>query len=407
MPSINTDPHDNLIVTADIALQARKIDFVTQFTKNWNALQEVMGIARSIRKENGTELYTKYAEGELQSGDVAEGEFIPRSNFKVKEKPFGKIKIEKYAKEVSIESVADHGYDSAINMTDDEFLVQLQDVVSERFYGQLKSGEMKFEEKTFQMAFAMALGKVKDKFKQMHRNVTGIAVFVNTLDLFAYLGSSEITIQTAFGFSYVENFLGAEKTFITSEIPRGTMIATPLNNLISYYVDPGDSEFARMGLEYTVAGETNLIGFAVKGDYDRATSVSYALMGLTLMTEFIDAVAVVTINPTSKNPESEAKSADTGKLDDLTVSSSAGETDGYTKLTISEEKASGDSYKYKITKGAAANVKYHQNLSTWETFDGEAEIKGDTGDTITVAEVNAGYRALRSGSDTITAKSGE
>ena len=314
------DPHENLIVSADVALEARKIDFVTQFTKNWNALREVLGITRPIRKANGTELYAKYAEGELESGDVAEGAFIPRSHYTVKEKPFGKIKIEKYAKEVSVEAVADHGYDAAVDMTDDEFLVQLQDVVSDRFYNQVKSGEMKFEEKTFQMAFAMALGKVKDKFKQMHRNVTGIAVFVNTLDLYAYLGNSEITIQTAFGFSYVENFLGAERTFISSEIPRGMMVATPLNNIMNYYVDPGDSEFAKMGLQYTVDGETNLIGFAVQGDYDRATSVSYALMGLTLMAEYIDAVAVVTINPQAAKPESEAKSADTGKLDTLSVS---------------------------------------------------------------------------------------
>ena len=402
-----TDPHANLIVSADVALESRKIDFVTQFAKNWDALREVLGIVRPIRKANGTELYVKYAEGELQSGDVAEGAFIPRSHFTVKEKSFGKIKIEKYAKEVSIENVADHGYDAAVDMTDDEFLVELQDNVSERFYAQLKSGEMKFEEKTFQMAFAMALGKVKDKFKQMHRNVTGIAVFVNTLDLYAYLGSSDITIQTAFGFSYVENFLGAERTFISSEIPRGTMIATPLNNIISYYVDPGDSEFARMDLRYTVAGETNLIGFAVRGDYDRATSVSYALMGFTLMAEYIDAIAVVTINKDAAAPESEAKTADIGKLDTLTVSSGEGTTEGYTKLTITESKASGDSYKYKITKNAAANVKYHQNLSTWETWDGTAEIKGENGDYITVVEVNAGYRALRSGNDTITAKSGE
>lgn len=399
-----TEPHENLIVSADVALQARKIDFVTQFAKNWDALREVLGITRPIRKANGTELYVKYAEGELQGGDVAEGAFIPRSHFSVKEKTFGKIKIEKYAKEVSVESVADHGYDAAVNMTDDEFLVQLQDVISERFYAQLKAGEMAFEEKTFQMAFAMALGKVKDKFKQMHRNVTGIAVFVNTLDLYAYLGSSEITVQTAFGFSYIENFLGAERTFISSEIPRGTMIATPLNNIISYYVDPGDSEFSRMGLDYTVDGETNLVGFAVQGDYDRATSVSYALMGFTLMAEFIDAIAVVTINPATESAESEAKTGDTGSLTALTVTSAAGSSVGTSKITITEPKSSGDVYKYKITK-TAPTVKYHQNVSTWETWDGTSDIPGTQGEYITIVEANAGYRALKSGNKALVVKS--
>ncbi len=303
--TMTTAAHENLIKSADIQVKSREIDFVTSFARNWQALQDIMGITRPIRKQNGTDLTSKYAEGTLQSGDVPEGEFIPRSHFTVKEKPYAKIKVEKYSKEVSIESVHEHGYEAAVNMTDEEFLVQLQENVSTRFYNYLKTGTMTFEEKTFQMAFAMALGKVKDKFKSMHRSVTSTAVFVNTLDLYAYLGSSDITVQNAFGFSYLQNFLGAEITFISSEIPRGMLIATPVNNIVSYYVSPADSDFVKMGLSYTTDGVTNLIGFHAQGDYDRATGVSYALMGFTLFAEYIDAIAVVTINPASTNPESE------------------------------------------------------------------------------------------------------
>lgn len=303
--NITTAAHENLIKSADIDVTSRKIDFVTQFARNWEALQEILGITRPIEKPNGTELTSKYAEGELEDGHVGEGEFIPRSHFTVKEKPYAKITVEKYAKEVSIEAVAEHGEEAAINMTDEEFLVELQEMVSGRFYAYLKSGTMRFEERTFQMAFAMALGKVKDKFKKMHRSVTGIAMFVNTLDLYAYLGSSEITIQTAFGFTYIKNFLGAEIVFISSEIPRGMMCGTPVNNIVSYFVNPNNSGFAKLGLKYTTDGVTNLIGFAVAGDYDRATGVSYALMGFTLFAEYIDAIAVVTINPNTTNPESE------------------------------------------------------------------------------------------------------
>ncbi len=305
MPGITTAAHEGLIKSADIQVTSRKIDFVTQFARNWQALQEILGITRPIEKQNGTELTSKYAEGTLENGNVGEGEFIPRSHFTVKEKPYAKITVEKYAKEVSIEAVSDHGEEAAINMTDEEFLVELQENVTGRFYNYLKTGTMTFEERTFQMAFAMVLGKVKDKFKKMRRNVTGTAVFVNTLDLYAYLGSSEITMQTAFGLTYLKNFLGAELTFVSSEIPRGQIIGTPINNIVSYYVNPNNSGFAKLGLQYITDGVTNLIGFAVKGDYDRATGVSYALMGFTLFAEFIDAIAVATINPNSTNPESE------------------------------------------------------------------------------------------------------
>lgn len=402
--NMTTAAHDGLIKSADIQVTSRKIDFVTQFARNWQALQDVLGITRPIEKPNGTELTSKYAEGVLESGTVGEGEFIPRSHFTVKEKPYGKITVEKYAKEVSVEAVAEHGEEAAINMTDEEFLVELQEMVSGRFYTYLKSGTMTFEEKTFQMAFAMALGKVKDKFKKMHRNVTGIAVFVNTLDLYAYLGSSEITIQTAFGFNYIKNFLGAELTFISSEIPRGQMIATPINNIVSYYVNPNNSGFAKLGLDYTTDGVTNLIGFAVKGDYDRATGVSYALMGFLLFAEYIDAIAVVTINPNSTNPESENISGDSGTLGTLTVTSAAGAASGDTKLTVTPAKASGNSYKYKVADNATA-VTYGQNVQTWTAWDGTADITAQTGKTVTVVECDNGYRAMKSGNTTVTAKS--
>lgn len=340
--NITTAAHENLIKSADIDVTSRKIDFVTQFARNWEALREVMGITRPIRKANGSELTSKYAVGTLESGDVGEGEFIPRSHFEVKEKTYAKIRIKKYAKETSLEATADHGYDAAINTTDEEFLVQLQEIVSGNFYDYLKTGTMTFEERTFQMAFAMTLGKIKDKFKKMHRNVTGIAMFVNTLDLYAYLGSSEITMQTAFGFTYLKNFLGAEITFVSSEIPRGQMIGTPINNIVSYYVDPADSEFAKMGLNYTTDGETNLIGFAVQGDYDRAVSVAYALMGFTLFAEYIDAIAVVTINPDTKNPESENISGDSddGGEDDDKGGDSGLETQSATTKATAKSKLS-------------------------------------------------------------------
>ena len=295
----------NLITQADIDVQAREIDFVTSFARNWQALQEIMGITRPIRMTPGTMLKSKYAEGTLESGKVAEGDLIPRSKFTVKEQDYEEIEIEKFSKETSIEAVKKHGYDVAVGMTDEEFLVELQDNITDRFYTYLQTGTMTFEEKTFQMAFAMALGKVKDKFKAMHKNATGIAVFANTLDVYAYLGSSEITVQTAFGMTYIENFLGADVVIMTSEITRGKLIATPLNNIIAYYVDPSDSDFAKMGLSYTTDGETNLVGFHARGDYDRATGVSYAIMGFVLFAEFIDAIAVVTINPNATATESE------------------------------------------------------------------------------------------------------
>lgn len=293
---------DNLIMSADIQVTAREIDFVTRFERNWEHLREILGIMRPIKKQPGAVLKSKYAEGTLESGAVGEGEEIPYSKFTVKEKTYAEMTIEKYAKAVSIEAIKDHGYENAVQMTDDEFLFQLQTDVTGRFYDYLKTGTLTSNETTFQMAIAMAKGRVENRFKQMHRNVTGVVGFVNILDVYEYLGTKDISVQNQFGFQYLKDFMGFNTIFLLSEseIPRGKVIATPVENIVMYYIDPNDSDFVRAGLVYTTgAGETNLIGFHTQGNYNTAVSEAFAIMGLTLFAEYIDAIAVITFGDAS------------------------------------------------------------------------------------------------------------
>ncbi len=287
---------ERLTMSANIAVTAREVDFVTRFARNWDSLREILGIMRPIKKENGTELKSKSASITLQNGNVGEGEEIPYSLASVTEKTYDKIKLEKYAKAVSVEAVADKGAEAAIQMTDEAFLNELQGNILDRFYTYLKTGTLTSTETTFQMAVAMSIGKVIDKFKKMRRNTTNIVVFVNTLDAYKYLGAAELSVQTAFGINYIQNFMGAQTLILSSEIEEGKVIATPADNIVLYYVDPSNSGFEQLGLEYTVDGETNLIGFHANGDYRHAVGESYALMGLTLFAEYIDAIAVITIN---------------------------------------------------------------------------------------------------------------
>lgn len=384
----------NLIMTNDIHVTAREIDFVTRFERNWQHLRDILGIMRPIKKQPGAVLKSKYAEGTLQSGKVGEGEEIPYSKFVVKEKDYAEMTIEKYAKAVSIEAIKDHGYENAVQMTDDEFLFQLQTDVTGRFYDYLKTGTLTSTETTFQMALAMAKGRVENKFKQMHRNVTGVVGFVNILDVYEYLGAAEITIQNQFGFQYMKDFMGFNTIFLLSdsEIPRGQVIATPVENIVLYYVDPNESDFARAGLVYTVSGETNLIGFHTQGNYHTAVSEAFAVMGLTLFAEYIDAIAVITID-------------ETPTLGTLTVNSVAGTESGDTKITVNPAKENVNNvYKYKVAT-EAVTVGYGQNLRNWTTWDGKADVKATTGQKITVVECDGTYKALNAGSTSVTAES--
>lgn len=286
----------NLIKSAEVQVTARELDFVTRFEQNWEHLRDILGIMRPIKKQPGAQLKSKYAEGTLQSGAVAEGEDIPYSKFIVKETIYDEMSIEKYAKAVSIEAIKDHGYDNAVAMTDDEFLFQLQTNVTDRFYTYLNTGTLAVTDATtFQMALALAKGSVLNKFKSMHRAATNVVAFVNIMDVYKYLGAAEITIQNEFGFNYIKNFMGYSVVFLLGddEVKQGRVIATPVENIVMYYVDPADSDFVRAGLVYTTGvGETNLIGFHTQGNYNTAVSEAFAIMGLTLFAEYIDAIAV-------------------------------------------------------------------------------------------------------------------
>lgn len=288
---------ENLIMTADIQVTAREIDFVSRFANSWEHLREIMGIMRPIKKQPGAVLKSKYVEGTLQSGLVGEGEEIPYSKFRVKEKTYAEMTIEKYAKAVSIEAIKDHGYENAVQMTDDQFLFELQTDVTGRFYEYLNTGSLTSSEATFQMALAMAKGNVLNKFKQMHKTVTGVVAFVNVLDVYQYLGAADISIQTKFGFTYIKDFMGYNTVFLLSdsEIKRGKVIATPVDNIVLYYIDPSESDFARAGLNYTTDNVTNLIGVHTQGNYNTAVSEIFAIMGLTLFAEYLDGIAVVTV----------------------------------------------------------------------------------------------------------------
>lgn len=289
----------NVTTSAQFTTSAREEDFVSRFSDNWDALRNIMGIMRPIRKAPGTKLvsYKASVDGGLKGGTVAEGDEIPFTKMKVAPVAYGDIDISKYAKSVTIESVAKYGADVAVEKTDEAFLVALQNKVLTDFYTFLGTGTLKLTETTWQRALAMAKGKVLDKFAGLDKDVTEVVGFANIIDAYDYLGDKEITVQTMFGINYVENFMGYRTLFLLPEkyIASKKVIALPVENIDLYYVDPSDSDFAKLGLNYTVKGETKLIGVHVDGDYSRATGDMYAIMGMKLWAEYLDGIAVATV----------------------------------------------------------------------------------------------------------------
>ena len=292
-----TNPRDSL-PNVYTNVTAREIDFVSRFGKNWDALREILGIMRPIRKTPGSRLISYTADVTLESGNVDPGEVIPYSKATIAQAMMNDLTIEKYAKAVPIEDVATYGAEIAVQKSDDAFLTKLQNVVLGKFYTFLNTGSLTGTAATWQAALAKAQGEVLNKWATMQKDITSVVGFANILDAYDYLGAASITVQTQFGINYVKDFMGYSTLFLlpAAQIARNTVLATPVENIDLYYIDPGDSEFARLGLDYTVQGETNLIGFHAQGNYSTAVGESYALMGMALWAEYLNGIAKITVN---------------------------------------------------------------------------------------------------------------
>lgn len=288
----------NTTLTTDFTdVKARELDFVTQFDLNWDALREIMGVMRPIRKQPGTVLRSYSASITLADGDVDEGDLIPLSKASVTEVYREDLKFKKYDKRITIEDVDKYGADIAITMTDEAMRNEIQSNIIDEFYAFAKSGELVDTVSDFQMGIAMAIGKVRDKFKKMRRNASDVVVFVNTIDAYKYLGAADLIVQSMFGLDYVQNFMGARTMILSSDLDEGQIIAIPTSNIVLYYADPSDSNYRALGLDYSTGiGETNLIGFHAGGVYERASGDSFAIYALKLWAEYKDAIAVITVS---------------------------------------------------------------------------------------------------------------
>ena len=279
-------------------VNVREIDFVSSFSATWRSLLDIFGISNAIAKTPGAEMRLITASVGTLETSPAEGVDITPSTVTITGSTVQEATIEKYATAVTIEMINKYGYDIAIARSDEAFKNKLQNVVKGRFYAFLNTGSLTDTAATFQEALAKAKGKVLDKWSQLGLDAGEVVAFVNVEDFYDYLGTATIGAQvsTEFGMNYISNFLGYSRIFLcdSTEVASGTVLATPVYNMVAYYVNPEASDFAAAGLEFTVDGETPILGFHVKGEYGNMTSEAYAIMGLYLFAEHLDGIANIT-----------------------------------------------------------------------------------------------------------------
>lgn len=279
----------NLIKKADLA-KAREIEFTYTFSESVRKLMEALGVTRKIAKQAGTVLKAYKATGTLESGEVPEGDTIPLSKYKTEPVSFGEITLKKWRKATSAEAITDRGYDQAVEMTTDRMLKDVQKNIRTDFFDFMATGTGLATGANMQGALAQAWGQLQILFED---DAVNTVYFVNPLDIADYLAEAEISTQTAFGMTYVENFLGLGTVITNSSIPKGTIYATAKDNLVLYYIPVNGADLGE-AFDFT-SDETGYIGIHEEPDYTNMTASDTVINGMTLFAERLDGVVVATI----------------------------------------------------------------------------------------------------------------
>lgn len=271
---------NNLIKNSDLA-RVRQIDFVSQFGYSTKKLMELLGVMRLIPKQSGTMLKRHSVVGTLEDGNVAEGDIIPLSHYRTVDAPIGEISLKKWRKATSAEAILDKGYDQAVDETSDKMLQDIQADIRAGIIDSLTiDGQPTASGANTQAALADAWGKLTNIFE--NDSVESV-YFMNPMDVASYLATAQITVQQAFGFSYVENFLGLGTVILNSKVAAGTFKATAKQNMVGYYVPANEDDLAK-AFSF-VSDESGLIAVHEYADYDRLTADSTFLSGIKIFAD--------------------------------------------------------------------------------------------------------------------------
>lgn len=279
----------NLIKKADLA-RAREIEFTYNFSEGVRKLMEALGVTRKIAKQAGTVLKAYKASGTLENGAVAEGDTIPLSKYKTDPVSLGEITLKKWRKATSAEAIVERGYDQAVEMTTDRMLRDVQKAIRADLFASLATGTGTASGANFQAVLAQAWGQLQVKYED---DAIQAVYFVNPLDIADYLAEASISTQTAFGMTYVKDFLGLGTVIMNASVPKGKIYATAKENIVLYYIPVNGADLGE-AFDFT-SDETGYIGIHETPDYTNMTASDTVVNGMVFFAERIDGVVVGTI----------------------------------------------------------------------------------------------------------------
>lgn len=267
-------------------LEVADKDFVNVFGNQIESLQEMLGIQRATKMNIGDTIKTYKSSVTLANGKIAPGDVIPLSTTKREPDQTYTLEYNKYRKLVPAEEIQKRGFAVAVADSDDLMIRQIQENIRNDLFTQVISTKKTADAFGVQDGFAKAWGNVNTAFAG---EGAGTIVFVNPLDVSDYLSKQNISVQTAFGLTYLTNFMNTTTTIVTSQIQKGTMYATAPENLNLSYANVSGGEIAKAGFGFT-SDKTGIIGITRDVEKDRISVSTYAMYAIKLFAERTDGV---------------------------------------------------------------------------------------------------------------------
>jgi hypothetical protein len=294
---------DNTILTTD-TVEAILQEYQARYNADYDRLEEVVGLFGVETVNAGTAIYKYSVSGSLDNSapdptapeagssgtGYQEGDFIKRSHYTVTKTPIGEVEWVPYAIQVTAQAIQKGGIENSMLRAVNKAHKQIRgDVVSKMFNffstfaTPTKSSPAAGDpDWSLQEMLAYTEGTILDTLESNNEADTDIVHFVNRADAYQHLAGAQLTTQELFGMTYLENFLGINKVFVSNKVASGTEIATPVANLKAYGIDfstLNDADF-----DYQTDG-SNLIGFGYDKSMPHASIEVYPVRTLTIAPE--------------------------------------------------------------------------------------------------------------------------
>lgn len=278
---------------ADYAKQAKaqNVNIVSKFESSLEELLAVLGKSDVNVMAPGTAMNIYKSTGALQSTQVAEGAEITASTHKMELKKTVELTYSKYRKITGIETIGKLGYDIAVLGSNEAMLKDVQKAVRTSIYTGIKTGTGTVESaagSTFQQQVAAAWGALSAKFED---EAATPVFFANPTDVAGYLGTANVTTQTAFGMSYLKNFMGLGNLLIDSNVAAGTVIATACEN-----IDVVSADISAIPEMDMTTDRSGIIAVHNGARYANAGIETVMYCGLSVFPVFLDRVIKSTVS---------------------------------------------------------------------------------------------------------------